>query len=95
MLALMSDKPVIYLDIGLRNLRQDFLGSLKQRCEYIMIDISELGSLDLTGLVGQLWATRTERSNESISSYVFASSEKISWKDVFSAVNAGKSPRTM
>ena len=72
-----------------------FLDALKQRCEYIKIDISELESLDSTRLVGQLWATRTERSNESISSYVFSESEKISWKDVFSAVNAGKSPRTM
>jgi len=95
MLALVSDKPVIYFDIGLRNLRQDFLDALKQRCEYIKIDISKLESLDSTRLVGQLWATGTERSNESISSYVFSSSEKISWKDVFSAVNAGKSPRTM
>tara|TARA_B100000676_G_scaffold77387_2_gene76999 strand:+ start:679 stop:2085 length:1407 start_codon:yes stop_codon:yes gene_type:complete len=94
MLALVSEKPVIYFDIGLRNLRQDFLSVLKQRCEYLEIDIAELESLDLTRLVGQLWSKTTERSNEAISSYVFARSEKISWKDIFSAVNAGKSPRT-
>ena len=95
MLALVSDKPVIYFDIGLRNLRQDFLDALKQRCEYIKIDISELESLDLTRLVEQLWTKKTERSNEAISRYVFSGTEKISWRNVFSAVNAGKSPTNM
>ena len=40
-LAITSDKPVIYFDIGLRNLRPEFLASLRKRCTIITIVFDE------------------------------------------------------
>ena len=43
-LAMLMDKPVIFLDIGLRRLAAEFLSTLKERCHYVSIDIN--GNLD-------------------------------------------------
>jgi hypothetical protein len=92
MLALMSDKPVIYFDIGLRNLRDDFIADLKRRCEYVKIDVSDLKRFDLDEALSQCWEAATERTNEVITRYVFCEAESVGWGAIFSAVNEGRIP---
>ena len=93
MLALVSDKPVIYLDIGLRNLQKDFILDLKRRCEYVKIEFSDSERWGLTDALSQCWEVSAERTNEGIARYVFCDPERFSWKAVFSAVNAGRAPK--
>jgi hypothetical protein len=40
-MAMHSDKPIMYFDIGLRNMTGQFIGTVKERCSYMVIDLAE------------------------------------------------------
>ena len=91
MLGLVTDKPVIYCDIGLRKLHPDFLYDLKNRCEYVKIDIENLDKSYLTNRLSEALSSEKFFSNEGIKKYVFCKSDKFSWEEIFLRLNSGKS----
>jgi len=91
MLGLVSNKPVIYCDIGLRNLHPDFLNHLKNRCEYVKIDLENLDKNYLTIQLSEALSSQKSFSNEGIKKYVFCKSNNFSWKEIFLRLNSGKS----
>ncbi len=91
MLGLVTDKPVIYCDIGLRKLHPDFLYDLKNRCEYVKIDLENLDKSYLATKLSEALSSQKSFSNEGIKKYVFCKSDKFSWKEIFLRLNSGKS----
>ena len=91
MLALVSDKPVIYCDIGLRRLHTDFLQDLKNRCEYVKIDLNCPIKLQLNDAILKWWSNPVRRSNEQIKRYVFCEKTVFNWIDLFRALEKGQS----
>lgn len=90
MLGLVSDKPVIYCDIGLRNLHPDFLRDLKNRCQYVKIDLSNLDRKPLTERFEEALSRRTSFGNAEMKKYVLCKSTEFSWAEMFSQLNSGK-----
>ena len=94
MLALVSDKPVIYCDIGLRQLHTDFFLDLKNRCEYVKIDLNSSIKPQLNDASLRWWSNPVRRSNEKIKRYVFCEKTVFNWIDLFRALERGQSPAT-
>ncbi|MEK9943273.1 MAG: hypothetical protein VW771_12470, partial [Gammaproteobacteria bacterium] len=89
MLGLVSDRPVIYCDIGLRKLHPEFLEDLKKRCEYVKIDLENLDKKLLkVQLIGAI-SSQQSFSNEGIKKYVFCESSEFSWPRIFSRLHSG------
>ena len=91
MLGLMSAQPVIYLDIGLRNLHPKFLADLKKRCEYVKIDLQNIDEEKIATEVRNILSSTRLKTNEVIEKYVFCPSSNFSWYDLFRDLNSGKS----
>ena len=90
MLGLVSNKPVIYCDIGLRNLHPGFLNDLKNRCEYVKIDLENLDKNYLTIQLSEALSSQKSFSNEEIKKYVFCKSTKFSWMEIFLQLHSGR-----
>jgi hypothetical protein len=79
--AMLTDKPVIYLDIGLRPLTDQFLKVLKKRCFYWKIDING----DLAGQMNEAIAEFCKGghcgSNLDIAKYCVANTPTFSWRE--------------
>ena len=90
LLGLVSDKPVIYCDIGLRNLHPEFLEDLKKRCEYVKIDLKEFDQKLLGERLREILLSSRSFSNEEMRKYVFCESDEFSWKGIFWQMNFGK-----
>ena len=90
MLGLVSNKPVIYCDIGLRNLHPGFLNDLKNRCEYVKIDLENLDKNYLTIQLSEALSSQKSFSNEEIKIYVFCKSTKFSWMEIFLQLHSGR-----
>ena len=92
-LALMSDRPVIYFDIGLRRLSPSFLSDMKDRSEYVKIDLTE----DLEGQIGQairrFETEDREWSNADMARYSICREDKFRWMDLVAALSAGTIPK--
>ena len=86
MLALVSDKPVIYFDIGLRRLSSIFEEDVKNRCEYAKIDlngdIDEQVRLELT----RFWSVVATRSNAALARYALCERSSFKKGIIMSAV---------
>ena len=82
-LAMLMDKPVIFLDIGLRRLAAEFLSTLKERCHYVSIDIN--GDLDdqLAEAMSSYSAAHSSWSNLGLEKYCLSSQSTFRWKDIF------------
>ena len=82
-LAMLTDKPVIFCDIGLRRLTQDFLKSLKERCHYINVDIN--GNLDqqLQEGIDSFICSKRCWSNTQVEKYCLSNSNTFRWRDIF------------
>ena len=89
MLALMSCKPVLYCDIGLRNLHPDFLEDLKKRCEYVKIDNSAQSSGEVAEMIQNQCNQGVVRTNQMMKRYVFCDESKLNLGSIFLALNAG------
>jgi hypothetical protein len=92
MLALVSDKPVIYCDIGLRQLHPKFLRDVKERCEYVKIDLDYSVGPQLEEAFSGMWAGGVPRSNQAIMRYVRSDGEAFSWFRLFRSSNNCKLP---
>jgi len=82
-LAMLTDKPVVYCDIGLRRLTKRFLESLKERCHYITIDIN--GDLEQQLREGITSYSVRQRcwSNLNIGEYCISGNESFRWGSLF------------
>ena len=82
-LAMLTDKPVIFFDIGLRRLTQDFMKILKERCHYIRIDIN--GNFDQQVQEGIASFSSSTRcwSNLKVAKYCLSEDESFSWRAMF------------
>ena len=82
-LAMLMDKPVIFLDIGLRRLAADFLSTLKERCHYVSIDIN--GDLDdqLSEAMSSYSVAHCSWSNLPLEKYCLSGHSTFRWKDIF------------
>lgn len=89
MLGLVSDRPVIYCDIGLRKLHPEFLEDLKKRCEYVKIDLENLDKSSLKVQLTGAISSQQSFSNEGIKKYVFCESSEFSWLRIFSRLHSG------
>ena len=94
MLALVSNKPVIYCDIGLRRLHPHFVRDLKNRCEYVKIDLECELTPQLGNAFAQCWSDAAVRSNEGITPYVLCRQDSFNWVALFHALDKGESPTT-
>jgi hypothetical protein len=92
MLALASEKPVIYFDIGLRQLHPYFLSQLKKRCEYARIDLSGHRTYQVKEILASIWSKSIPRSNLDIVRFSVSRESKFDLVELFSAVNKGVSP---
>jgi len=90
MLALMSCKPVLYCDIGLRNLHPDFLEDLKKRCEYVKIDNHDQSSGDLAEIIQNQCHQGVVRTNQMMKRYVVCDESRFNLGSIFLALNAGR-----
>ena len=89
-LGLVSDKPVIYCDIGLRNLHPEFLEDLKKRCEYVKINLKDYDKNALREQLRETLLSSRTFNNEEMRKYVFCESTEFSWKEIFWQLNSGK-----
>ena len=79
--AMLSDKPVIYFDIGLRPLTTEFLRVLKKRCFYRQIDINGDLSEQLIEAFSRYQKSGHCGSNVDVAKYCFANPGTFSWRD--------------
>jgi len=78
-LSIVSDKPIIYFDIGLRRLSEGFERDLLARCQYKRIDIKgNLGEQIHDCLEKYTCASRSW-SNINIEKYIISNGENFSW----------------
>ena len=82
-LAMLIDKPVIFLDIGLRRLAAEFLSTLKERCHYVSIDINGDLNDQLQDAMSSYSAANRCWSNQRLEKYCLSSHSTFRWKDVF------------
>ena len=73
-LAIFSDKPVIYIDIGLRKLNPDFDAALRKRCMCGAVDLTEPLSEQIVSIV-EKFNTDADRSNIGLEKFALCSSE--------------------
>ena len=92
MLALVSDKPVIYFDIGLRRLHSQFMQDLKNRCEYAKIDLTHPFKTQVDGALTQFWSAGAVRSSTAVARYSLYSQNSFNWVALFRALNRGDPP---
>ena len=90
MLGLVSDKPVIYCDIGLRNLDKDFVNDLKMRCEYVKIDLDNIDPRLIKKRLSNALSSPNIYSNEVMRKYVFCESTEFSWPELFWQLHSGE-----
>jgi hypothetical protein len=79
--AMLSDKPVIYFDIGLRPLTTEFLRVLKKRCFYRQIDINGDLSEQLMDAFSRYQKSGHCGSNVDVAKYCFPNPGTFSWRD--------------
>jgi hypothetical protein len=93
MLALMSDKCVIYFDIGLRKLHRQFELDLRERCEYAQINLANDVSTQVKTVVDRFWSSNEISSNDAMAKYCLCSENRFSWIELIMAVSAGSPPQ--
>jgi len=91
-LAVMSNKPVIYFDIGLRRLAPKFATDLRDRCEYAKISLSSDMRKQCADAMEKFWSADREWSNSEIFQYSMCEEEHFHWPSLFKAVSTGLPP---
>lgn len=82
-LAMLTDKPVIFFDIGLRRAKDDFMRVIKERCHYVTIDINGNLDLQLQGGIASFSSCDCCWSNLNVGKYCLLEKELFRWKDIF------------
>ena len=78
-LSIVSDKPVIYFDIGLRRLSKEFEHDLHARCQYERIDIKGNLQEQIHDCLEKYTGANRSWSNIAIEKYIINNDEKFSW----------------
>ena len=92
LLALMSDKPVIYFAIGLRRLHSGFMEDLKKRCEYAKIDVNQDMREQVRLALSAACSNNKERSNSALVRYTLCDESRFNWLDLFFSTSRGVVP---
>jgi len=92
MLALMTPKPVIYFDIGLRRLHRMFEQDIKSRCEYAKIDLCGDLSNQVIGALDRFLLEEKTRNNNVIAQYALCQESRFNWLNLLKSVARGVSP---
>lgn len=85
-LAIYSNKPVIYFDIGLRTLNSEFLRDLDQRCKIINIDFSSSWEEQIRTGLSEYEAQGRKYSNCSLPRYALCERDELKFARVFSDI---------
>jgi hypothetical protein len=80
--SIVSDKPVIYFDIGLRRLSEKFEHDLHARCQYERIDINGDLQEQIHDCLERYACENRSWSNIPIEKYIINNGEKFSWFDL-------------
>ena len=72
-IALFTQKPVIFFDIGLRNLVPEYLELVRKRCHYVLIDWSQDISEQIVEAVTLFQKTTSQWSNVDLEPYAIRS----------------------
>ena len=91
-LAIMSDKPIIYFDIGLRRLAPKFAADLINRCEYAKIDLDGDMAEQVRLALAQFRSVGTTRSNAALACYALCEKSSFNWFELFNATAHGTPP---
>jgi len=94
MLALVSDKPVIYFDIGLRRLHSEFDRDVKSRCEYARIDMDEQLNEQIEVALDHFWSANVKRDNTCMARFAICSREEFDWYKFLWSVARQRKPNT-
>jgi hypothetical protein len=81
--AMLTNKPVIFFDIGLRRVTPEFLTVLKERCYYVPIDINGDLNDQIHGAINTFSNKDHCWSNLNIAKYCLSGKETFRWKDIF------------
>jgi hypothetical protein len=86
--ACLTDKPIIYFDIGLRPLTETFIRVLKKRCFYWKIDINGNLKEQLNEALTRFQTPGNCWSNMDIAEYCIASPQTLSWREILIGAGA-------
>ena len=78
-LSIISEKPTIYFDIGLRRLSERFERDLRARCEYGKIDINGDLHEQIQACLEKYSCERRSWSNVNMEKYVINDDASFSW----------------
>ncbi len=92
MLALISDKPVIYFDIGLRRLQSEFERDVKNRCEYARIDISDRLGDQIEAALERFWSVAEPQDNTTMARYSICGQSDCDWRMGLQFFSGRKAP---
>ena len=81
--AMLTNKPIIFFDIGLRRVTAEFLTVLKERCYYEAIDINGDLNDQIHGAINMYSNKDHCRSNLNIAKYCLSQKETFRWRDIF------------
>ena len=81
-LSIFSDKPVIYFDIGLRNLNPAFARSLEQRCSIIPIDWGGVWEEQVRDGIEKYESEAREYSNRQLERFSICEHDQLRMRDV-------------
>jgi len=68
-LAMHSNKPIVFFDIGLRNMTEEFLVFVKERCFYTVINMTEELSGQIAHALDQYALSNCTWSNKGLGKY--------------------------
>jgi len=88
-LMISTHKPVIYFDIGLRNLAPDFQWVLEQRCHYVKIDWGGDLRDQIRQTLGEISNSRSFREGSDLAPFSIASQSSSKLPSIFEVLHEG------
>ena len=80
--AMLTDKPVIFFDIGLRRVAEHFLVALKKRCHYVFVDINDNLEEQIEDAATSFSIGDRVWSNMHIGRFCLSSGESRDWRKI-------------
>jgi hypothetical protein len=89
-LAMVTDKPIIFFDIGLRRVTRDFFVALRKRCHYVVINIDDNLDEQIEYAIESFSTGNHVWSNMHIGRFCLSSDESFDWQQVLVRVLKSK-----
>ena len=86
---MLTDKPVLYFDIGLRRIQTVFKDTIRRRCHYVPVDINGNLEEQIEYGMNTYADENTCYSNEEIGQYSIAQKETFKWHNLISNLIEG------